>query len=71
MTQKTKGLLGKKLGCTQVFDEQGQQVPVTVVELGPCVVTAIRSKQDHGYDALQLGLVKQAQASNKPLAGYF
>ena len=71
MTQKSKALLGKKLGCTQVFDEQGQQVPVTVVELGPCVVTAVRSKATHGYDALQLGFQKKAKAANKPLDGFF
>jgi large subunit ribosomal protein L3 len=50
-----EGLLGRKLGMTQIFDETGQVVPVTVVQLGPCVVTQIKTKERDGYEALQLG----------------
>ncbi|MCB1165586.1 MAG: 50S ribosomal protein L3 [Leptospiraceae bacterium] len=50
-----KGLIGKKLGMTQVFDEKGAVVPVTIIEAGPCVVTDLRSNEQHGYSAVQLG----------------
>lgn len=50
-----EGLLGKKLGMTQIFDESGQVVPVTVLEVGPCVVTQVKTKARDGYEALQLG----------------
>ncbi len=48
------GLLGKKIGMTQVFDDQGRQVPVTVLEVGPCYVTELRVPEKHGYSAVQL-----------------
>lgn len=48
------GLLGKKLGMTQIFDEQGRQVPVTVLSVGPCHVTEIKNQEKHGYKAVQL-----------------
>jgi large subunit ribosomal protein L3 len=50
-----KGLIGKKLGMTQVFDEEGAAVPVTLIEAGPCFVTQIRTVQKDGYAAVQLG----------------
>jgi large subunit ribosomal protein L3 len=50
-----KGIIGKKLGMTQVFDEQGNAVPVTVIEAGPCFVTQVRSGEKDGYTAIQLG----------------
>lgn len=50
-----EGLLGKKLGMTQVFDERGEVTPVTVISAGPCVVTQIRTKETDGYEAVQLG----------------
>ena len=50
-----KGLIGKKLGMTQVYDENGVLIPVTVVEVGPCVVTAVKTVERDGYAAIQLG----------------
>jgi large subunit ribosomal protein L3 len=49
-----KGILGKKLGMTQIFDEDNRVVPVTVVEAGPCVVTQVRTKDIDGYEAVQI-----------------
>jgi large subunit ribosomal protein L3 len=53
-TSMTNGLLGKKLGMTQVFDEEGRLIPVTVIEAGPCRVSQIRTKEQDGYEAVQL-----------------
>jgi large subunit ribosomal protein L3 len=50
-------IIGKKLGMTQVYDEKGEALPVTLVEAGPCIVTDIKSKERDGYDAVQLGFV--------------
>jgi large subunit ribosomal protein L3 len=50
-----KGLIGKKIGMTQIFDEDGLAVPITIIEAGPCYVTQIRNKQNDGYSAVQLG----------------
>ena len=50
-----KGLIGKKLGMTQVYDENGVLIPVTVIEVGPCVVTAVKTVERDGYSAIQLG----------------
>lgn len=50
-----KGIIGKKVGMTQIFDEHGQVIPVTVIEAGPCYVTQIRTEQNDGYTAVQLG----------------
>lgn len=65
------GILGTKLGMTQVFDEAGKAIPVTVVQAGPCTVTQIKTKQTDGYSAIQVGY-KQAKpkALNKPLLGH-
>jgi large subunit ribosomal protein L3 len=65
-------LLGKKIGMTGVFDEQGQYVPVTVIQLGPCFVTQVKTKVIDGYDAIQLGFEeKPARKVNKPETGHF
>ncbi len=65
-------LLGKKLGMTQVFDEAGNIVPVTVVEAGPCVVVGVRTPAKEGYAAVQLGFGEVAEAKvAKPLRGVF
>jgi large subunit ribosomal protein L3 len=66
------GLLGKKIGMTSVFDENGICVPCTVIEAGPCYVTQIRTKAKDGYEAVQLGFdEKPERLVNKPLAGHF
>ena len=57
-----QGLLGRKLGMTRVFDEKGQQVPVTVIEAGPCVVLQRKTKDQDGYEAVQLGFGDQTEA---------
>ena len=61
-------LLGKKIGMTQIFDEKGNVVPVTAVLAGPCVVTALRTKEKHGYNAVQVGFMP-AKKLNKAQAG--
>jgi large subunit ribosomal protein L3 len=67
-----KGILGTKLGMTQVFDEVGQVVPVTVVQAGPNVVTGVRTKDRDGYDAVQLGYGEiDPRKVNSPLTGVF
>ena len=70
--RQVKGVLGEKLGMTQVWDAAGKLVPVTVVQAGPCVVTQVRGAQADGYDAVQLayGAIDPRKV-NKPLAGHF
>ena len=67
-----KGLIGKKIGMTQIFDEAGNAVPVTVVEAGPCVITQKKTMENDGYEAIQVGFgdVKVARV-NKPMKGHF
>jgi len=66
------GILGTKLGMTQVFDEAGQVVPVTVVQAGPCVVTAVRTPDSDGYSAVQLGFGEiDPRKVTKPVGGIF
>ena len=67
-----KGLIGKKLGMTQIFDEQGKVIPVTVIEAGPCVVAQVKTVESDGYNAIQLGFedVKESKV-NKPEKGHF
>ncbi len=67
----SKGLLGKKLGCTQLFDEQGHCVGVSVIQAGPCVVARIRSQETDGYQAVQLGFEKSTKPLSKPISGQF
>jgi large subunit ribosomal protein L3 len=67
-----RGILGTKLGMTQVFDEQNRIVPVTVVKAGPCVVTQVRSADSDGYSAVQLAFGDiDPRRVNKPLRGHF
>jgi len=66
------GLIGKKLGCTQIFNDDGSVTSVTVLEVGPCVVLGKRTEEKHGYTALQLGFgEKRKKLVTKPEAGYF
>jgi large subunit ribosomal protein L3 len=72
MGKQMKGLLGEKLGMTQVFDENNRIVPVTVVAAGPCVVTQVRSVDTDGYSAVQLGFgAVDPRRVNKPGTGHF
>ena len=64
-----QGFLGKKIGMTQIFREDGRVVPVTVIEAGPCVVTQVKTVQTDGYEAIQLGF-GDVKRRNKPQAGH-
>lgn len=67
-----KGILGKKLGMTQIFDEDNRVIPVTVVEAGPCVVTQIRTVETDGYNAIQIAYGEiDPRKTKKPQAGHF
>ena len=71
-TREVKGVLGTKLGMTQVFGDDGKVVPVTVVAAGPCVVTAVRTPATNGYHAVQLGYGEiDPRRVTKPVAGHF
>ena len=66
------GLLGKKIGMTSIFDEAGKNIPCTVIEAGPCVVTQVLTKEKNGYDAIQLSFdEKKERRTNKPMKGHF
>ena len=67
-----KAILGKKIGMTQIFDEKGRAIPVTVVEAGPCTVVQIKTKDSDGYEAVQLGFgeVKEKKLI-RPIKGHF
>jgi large subunit ribosomal protein L3 len=66
-----KGLIGKKLGMTQIFDDEGRRIPVTVVEAGPCVVIQKKTVAKDGYNAIQVGFAaKDAARANRPLMGH-
>ncbi|WP_150249552.1 50S ribosomal protein L3 [Nocardiopsis deserti] len=70
-TKQIKGVLGEKLGMTQVFDDTGKMVPVTVLKAGPCVVSRIRTPDTDGYSAIQLGYGQiNPRKVNKPLGDY-
>ena len=70
--RQMKGILGTKLGMTQVFDESNRIVPVTVVKAGPCVVTQVRTEENDGYQAVQLAFgAIDPRKVNKPEAGHF
>lgn len=60
-----KGLIGKKVGMSQIFDEQGNIIPVTVLEVGPCAVSQVKSVENDGYEAIQLAFqdIKEFQIS--------
>lgn len=67
-----KGIIGKKIGMTQIFDEAGNVVPVTVIEAGPCVVVQKKTTETDGYDSVQLGFEDIADKKlTKPVAGHF
>ena len=67
-----KGIIGKKLGMTQIFDENGTVIPVTVIEAGPCPVTQKKTVETDGYDAVQLAFEDMRdKLANKPAAGHF
>ena len=67
-----KAILATKVGMTQIFDEKGQLVPVTVLQAGPCVVTQVKTVENDGYSAVQVGFVdKRAKLVNKPEKGHF
>ena len=66
------GLIGKKIGMTNIFAEDGKILPCTVVQAGPCTVTQVRTKNHDGYDALQLGFNEKSEKStNKPELGHY
>jgi large subunit ribosomal protein L3 len=66
------GIIGRKVGMTQLFETDGSVVPATVIKAGPCVVVQAKSAQSDGYEAVQLGLVdERATKANKPIAGHY
>ena len=66
------GLIGKKIGMTQIFDEKGNMIPVTVIQAGPCRVIHRKEKAKHGYDAVQLGFEEiDEKKVSKPMMGHF
>lgn len=66
------GLLGKKVGMTQIFDREGRQVPVTVLEVGPCTILQVKKKETDGYQAVQLGFdAKKPERTTQPEIGHF
>lgn len=66
------GLLGKKIGMTSVFDEEGRSVPCTVIEAGPCIVTQVKTEEKDGYKAYQLAYgEKREKVTSKPMQGHF
>ena len=67
-----KTIIGKKIGMTQIFDEKGIVIPVTVIEAGPCTITQVKTVETDGYNSIQLGYgdVKEKKV-NKPLKGHF
>ncbi|NOX81225.1 MAG: 50S ribosomal protein L3 [Deltaproteobacteria bacterium] len=68
---KTMGILGRKIGMTRVFNEEGRSIPVTVIEAGPCTVLQKKTADQEGYDAIQVGFMeKKASRLNKPEAGH-
>ena len=68
-----EGLIGKKIGMTQIFDENGNAIPVTIIKVGPCLVVQKKNEEKDGYKAVQLGFVeeKPVKRINKPLEGHF
>ena len=67
-----KGIIGKKIGMTQIFDEVGNVIPVTVIEAGPCVVAQKKTVETDGYNAVQLGFIDAKEKQlNKPAKGHF
>jgi large subunit ribosomal protein L3 len=68
---RKEALIGRKVGMTQVFGDDGNHVPVTVIQAGPCTVLGLRTRESHGYDALQIGFEPRKKNVSKPAAGVF
>src|SRR5919109_5617230 len=68
---RKEALIGRKVGMTQIFGDDGNHVPVTVIQAGPCTIVGIRKKDTHGYDALQVGFEAAKKNVSKPRAGHF
>ena len=69
---KTKGILGRKIGMTRVYNEHGRSIPVTVIEAGPCTILQKKTVEKEGYNAIQVGFLEKKQNRlNKPEAGHF
>jgi large subunit ribosomal protein L3 len=68
---RKEGLVGRKMGMTQIFGDDGNHIPVTVIQAGPCTVVGIRTMDSHGYDAIQLGFEPKRKNVSKPQAGLF
>jgi large subunit ribosomal protein L3 len=68
---RKEGLIGRKVGMTQVFGDDGSQLPVTVIQAGPCTVLGLRTQESHGYAALQIGFEAQGKNVTKPMGGVF
>ena len=68
---RKEGLIGRKVGMTQIFGDDGNHIPVTIVQAGPCTVIGHRTQEQHGYDALQIGFEAKKKNVNKPDAGVF
>ena len=67
-----RGLIGKKLGMTRIFDEDGSVIPVTIVQAGPCLVTQIKTLESDGYESIQVGyLNKKTKNTTRPARGHF
>jgi len=67
-----RGLIGKKIGMTQIYSESGSMIPVTVIEAGPCTVIQVKSVETDGYEAVQIGYgQRKVKHSNSPLNGHF
>ncbi|PID78424.1 MAG: 50S ribosomal protein L3 [Deltaproteobacteria bacterium] len=66
-----KGLIGRKLGMTSIYTPEGVQVPVTVVEAGPCVITQVKTNETDNYNALQLAFAEKTRNVSKPMQGHF
>src|SRR5215475_5613429 len=73
MKTMVNGILGKKIGMTQVYDDQGNVHPVTVLQAGPCVITQLKRATKDGYEAAQIGLVEFVKGKNvtEPMKGHF
>jgi large subunit ribosomal protein L3 len=68
----SNGMIGKKLGMTNIFSAKGEYIPVTIVEAGPCIVTQVKNEATDGYNAIQLGFgEKKPSRTNKPMTGHF
>ena len=67
-----KGIIGKKIGMTQIFDEKGNVIPVTVIQAGPCTVVQVKHAEKNGYEAVQLGFIEAKEKhTNKPVQGQY